>query len=626
MKKRLISMIVTICTVISIIGGVISVNADAVGETFSDVYEIHWAYNAIERCAAKKWFSGYPDGTFRPDGSITRAEALKVFVTFLGEPLEKVTTSTYYDVDPGAWYASYIEAGKELFPKRTSLGGQVKFQPDMPVTREDVIYAMVVALGYADETEFADQSVLNMFSDVNSISSNVRAYAAVAVSNNFVAGHGDGTIGAQDPLTRAQFATLLSRASEIGTKYSYTAIPKEVSISPNIMQEMQVGETLTLSSLMTYSDDTTEDYSDKINPYTESTENILVFNKNKVTAIKEGTAVVQFNNTHLADKTLVIVVKDNSQAPVLNIDGYDPVTYLDTEVISGKVTDSTGTQIALSCGNSGLMYDSNGKFSMTVSLKSGLNQFTFKATNGHNKVTEKVIDIYKIDPTPEPIIVPNVTPEPKQTTPEPMKIELPYVTPTLPNNKQITPPPAVKPIITPTPTPTAVVTPTPTPKPAITPTPTPTPKITPTPTPKITPTPTPVPVIKTEPSSSPSMTANTSVSGKNVTVTVSYDGMNNANITSVQFVLAMDSAKYTYSPGTSISYFGGAAAYQKSRGGVRYVYSGSGIKSTSGTFAKLSFTLKDDSSFSRSDFKISGAKIVSNGSTYSGSSLKININ
>ena len=45
------------------------------GGSFSDISG-HWAENEIERAAAFGWISGYPDGTFRPDARITRAEAM----------------------------------------------------------------------------------------------------------------------------------------------------------------------------------------------------------------------------------------------------------------------------------------------------------------------------------------------------------------------------------------------------------------------------------------------------------------------------------------------------------------------------------------------------------------------
>jgi len=184
--------------------------------TYKDVPTTHWAYNAVERASATKWFSGYPDKTFRPDKDITRAEAMKVFVTFLGLQLSEVTNPTYYDVPATEWYAPHVEAGKKLFPERNRFNGQIPFQPNMPITREDAMYALVIAMKYNDKVQFADQSILNMFSDHNSLSATTKAYVAVAVDQGLVSGHSDGTIGGQDPLTRAEFATLLYRASTIG--------------------------------------------------------------------------------------------------------------------------------------------------------------------------------------------------------------------------------------------------------------------------------------------------------------------------------------------------------------------------------------------------------------------------
>ena len=126
---------------------------------FTDVTYSHWAHDAIMNVYRKNWFKGYPDGSFRPDASITRAEAVKVFVVFLGMDYESVDLSdmTYYDVDADEWYAPYIEAGKELFPVHTNIQGKTPFNPDMPVTREDTVYALVKALGCDMKVKYPDQ-------------------------------------------------------------------------------------------------------------------------------------------------------------------------------------------------------------------------------------------------------------------------------------------------------------------------------------------------------------------------------------------------------------------------------------------------------------------------------------
>ena len=121
----------------------------AAAANYSDVNSTHWAYDAIQRVTEKNWFSGYPDGSFRPNGSITRAEALKVFVVFLGLDYqsEDLSELTFYDVTADDWFAPFVEAGKDLFPTHTTIQGKRPFNPNMPVTREDTIYALVRALG-----------------------------------------------------------------------------------------------------------------------------------------------------------------------------------------------------------------------------------------------------------------------------------------------------------------------------------------------------------------------------------------------------------------------------------------------------------------------------------------------
>ena len=386
-------------------------------QSYSDVPTTHWAYENIERCKDKHWFSGYPDGTFRPDGEITRAEALKVIVTFMGLPLNEVTKPTYYDVAATAWYAPYVEAGKTLFPNRTALDGQKKFQPDMPVTREDVIYAMVTSLGYDSMTQFADLSVLNMFSDQNSISPDVKPYAAVAVSNSIVSGHADGTIGAQDPLTRAQFATLLYRASFIAPITSHTQkVVSSVTVDPSTMKEIKIGENFEIKATAHYTDGTDEDISTVSNPYTNSAEGIVTINKNKITAVGEGTAIINFNNDNMKDVNLVVVVSKPTDAPVITLDSYAAETEDETIEVTGKVTDATGTAITVVANGQSVAVNADGTFKTSFGLVVGKNDFTISAKNVYGNETTQAVSVErKAAPTPAPTVAPTVAPTPAPT-------------------------------------------------------------------------------------------------------------------------------------------------------------------------------------------------------------------
>ena len=76
--------------------------------SFSDVSG-HWAESVIADIAAAGWINGYEDGTFRPDGLITRAEAVKILNaaanrTFNGNAV------ALNDVSEDAWYYKEIEA------------------------------------------------------------------------------------------------------------------------------------------------------------------------------------------------------------------------------------------------------------------------------------------------------------------------------------------------------------------------------------------------------------------------------------------------------------------------------------------------------------------------------------
>lgn len=52
--------------------------------TFSDVNTGYWAFGQVEACAGAKIVTGYPDGTFHPESSATRAEASAVIARGLG--------------------------------------------------------------------------------------------------------------------------------------------------------------------------------------------------------------------------------------------------------------------------------------------------------------------------------------------------------------------------------------------------------------------------------------------------------------------------------------------------------------------------------------------------------------
>ncbi|MCI8388109.1 MAG: S-layer homology domain-containing protein [Clostridiales bacterium] len=80
---------------------------------FSDIAD-HWAEDTIIKWSDSGIVNGYPDGTFRPDDYITRAELAKIIT--LAFKLDGTTNSPLYDVDPNEWYYEYVRTAADYIP------------------------------------------------------------------------------------------------------------------------------------------------------------------------------------------------------------------------------------------------------------------------------------------------------------------------------------------------------------------------------------------------------------------------------------------------------------------------------------------------------------------------------
>jgi hypothetical protein len=100
-----------------------------------------WFEAVVCDALAKKFVQGYGDGFFKPDQAVTRAEALKMTHMVLGisvPPLDAAgiaRISSYKDVLPTAWYASFVAAA--MAKGMTPLPGDsaTAFGPDVTLTR-----------------------------------------------------------------------------------------------------------------------------------------------------------------------------------------------------------------------------------------------------------------------------------------------------------------------------------------------------------------------------------------------------------------------------------------------------------------------------------------------------------
>ena len=151
---------------------------------------------------------GYPDGTVRPNGSITRAEVSAILFRLLSDKTRDeyfTTKSSFTDVKAGAWYNNSIATlEKAGVIVDTAKGGA--FRPNEAITRAEL--AAMLA-------QFSDAKPVKgvKFSDV---SAEHWAYEAIAIAAKmgWIEGYPDGTFRPDATITRAEMMTLVNRALE----------------------------------------------------------------------------------------------------------------------------------------------------------------------------------------------------------------------------------------------------------------------------------------------------------------------------------------------------------------------------------------------------------------------------
>ena len=132
--------------------------------TFSDVPADAWYAEAVNTLASLGMVEGYADGTFRPDNTITRAEFVTIAVGFAD--LEIDGEARFTDVARNAWYYPYIADACAY----GWIGGYPdgSFRPDNTITRAEVTVIVNNMLGRAADERYVDrhEDELRQFGDL----------------------------------------------------------------------------------------------------------------------------------------------------------------------------------------------------------------------------------------------------------------------------------------------------------------------------------------------------------------------------------------------------------------------------------------------------------------------------
>lgn len=163
----------------------------------------HWAQGTIIQWTSKGYISGYEDGTFKPDNSITRAE----FVRLVNQSMGYTKTGNAYFSDVSSSYWGYNDIQKGVAAGYVRGDGNGKFRPNDPVSRQEaaVMIAQICGLGQ-------DYSAAAKYTDYRYIPSWAAGYVGAVSKAGIMSGYPDGDFKGDRYLSRAEAVIALDKA------------------------------------------------------------------------------------------------------------------------------------------------------------------------------------------------------------------------------------------------------------------------------------------------------------------------------------------------------------------------------------------------------------------------------
>lgn len=183
---------------------------------FPDVAANHWAAAQIKELSQSGVIVGYPDGSFKPDNNVTRAEFASMAIKALGqEHTNVVQPVNFTDIAPGFWAYDMIQ--KALYFDLISCPPEGKeFRPYDPVSHGEAVSVIVNALTTENISPLKAKEALKNYTDLSSTPDwfIVPAGKAEILSMNVHIPNTPLALNTNSPATRAEIAVLLKNMIE----------------------------------------------------------------------------------------------------------------------------------------------------------------------------------------------------------------------------------------------------------------------------------------------------------------------------------------------------------------------------------------------------------------------------
>lgn len=237
MKKTLALLLICLACVPSVLA------ADGAG--FSDVAQADWFYAPVSLCSQLGIIAGYPDGTFRPQAAISRAEFCKLLVGGLVDEAEILAAL----IAGRPWYAPYTDYVVE----RGLADGGLDWQA--PIPRSEVAYMICTHQGEAPAP--IERRLAELVLDFDDVPPEHREAVLSMMALGIMTGDTGGAFRPQGSLTRAEAAAVMARLMGVG------ATPVAIPDLP--VDGLKAAETS--RQIITVTTDSLEDFEARVNVY-----------------------------------------------------------------------------------------------------------------------------------------------------------------------------------------------------------------------------------------------------------------------------------------------------------------------------------------------------------------------
>lgn len=200
--KKLFPIIVVFTFLFSAVLTVPVVHAQS---NFKDVSSNHWAKDEIKYLTERGVISGFTDGKFRPEATITRTQAVQMLLREKKISYQNVKDPGFVDMKPNAYGYKEVAKAVELgiIAGKVNKKGQKIFDPNGQLTRAEMAKILSLAYDLKGESSFT-------FADVPKTHW-AYTYIQGLAKNKVTVGMGNGLFGVNDKITRAQFSVMMAR-------------------------------------------------------------------------------------------------------------------------------------------------------------------------------------------------------------------------------------------------------------------------------------------------------------------------------------------------------------------------------------------------------------------------------